>query len=89
MAVGRPVVAARCGGIPEVVEDRVTGLLVPPGDVAGFQSAVTRLLDDPQLRSELGNAGRQHAVARFGCDAHVDKIVGVYRDIIARRHTTS
>jgi glycosyltransferase involved in cell wall biosynthesis len=85
MAVGRPVVAARCGGIPEVVEDRVTGLLVTPGDAAGFRSAVARLLDDAELRSDLGRAGRARAAERFGCDEYVTKIVGVYRDMILRR----
>jgi len=59
MAVGRPVVAARCGGIPEVVEDQVTGLLVTPGDVQGFSSAVIQLLEDPALGERLGKAGRQ------------------------------
>ena len=85
MAVGRPVVASRCGGIPEVIEDQVTGLLVTPGDVAGFRSAVARLLEEPQLRATLGRQGRQRAESLFGVDAHVDKIVGVYRDIIGRR----
>jgi len=85
MAVGRPVVAARCGGIPEVVEDRVTGLLVAPGDVSGFASAVARLLDDPQLRADLGAAGRARVASLFGCDTYIDKILDVYRDIIAGR----
>ena len=85
MAVGRPVVASRCGGIPEVIEDQVTGLLVPPGDVAEITSAVARLLEDPELRAALGQQGRRRAERLFGVDTHVDKVVGVYRDIIDRR----
>ena len=85
MAVGRPVVASRCGGIPEVVEDGRTGLLVAPGDTAGFTSAVNRLLDDAVLSEELGRAGRQRVEARFGLDPYIDRIIAVYRDIIAVR----
>jgi glycosyltransferase involved in cell wall biosynthesis len=89
MAVGRPVVASRCGGIPEVVEDGVTGVLVSPGDVDGFTSAVVRLLEDPGRCAELGRAGRQRAEALFGTEAYVARIVAAYRDIIAGRATRS
>src|SRR5919204_317102 len=50
MAHGKPVVASAVGGIPEFVEDGVTGLLVEPGDVAGLRAAIERLLADPELR---------------------------------------
>jgi glycosyltransferase involved in cell wall biosynthesis len=83
MAVGRPIVAARCGGIPEIVEDGVTGLLVEPGDVAGFASAVIRLLEDPTFRARLGSAGRRHAEARFGVAAHVAAVLDAYRAVTA------
>jgi glycosyltransferase involved in cell wall biosynthesis len=81
MAVGRPVVAARGGGVPEVVQDGVTGVLVEPGSVAGFASAVTRLLENPGLRERLGNAGRQSAETRFGTAAHVTAVLEAYRGI--------
>jgi glycosyltransferase involved in cell wall biosynthesis len=83
MAVGRPIVAARCGGIPEVVDDGVTGLLVKPVDVAGFASAVIRLLSDPAFRERLGSAGRRHAEARFGVAAHVAAVLDAYRTVTA------
>jgi glycosyltransferase involved in cell wall biosynthesis len=83
MVVGRPIVAARCGGIPEVVEDGVTGLLVEPGDVAGFASAVIRLLEDPALRERLGKAGQRHAEGRFGVAAHVTAVLDAYRAVTA------
>jgi glycosyltransferase involved in cell wall biosynthesis len=63
MAHGRPVVATAVGGIPELVEDGVTGLLVEPGDVAGLRGALERLLADPVLRRRLGREARRRVRA--------------------------
>jgi glycosyltransferase involved in cell wall biosynthesis len=82
MAVGRPTVAARCGGIPEIVEDGVVGLLVPSADVGAFAAAVVRLLEDPPLRRRLGGAGRQRAEARFGIEAHTAGVLEAYRTVL-------
>jgi glycosyltransferase involved in cell wall biosynthesis len=82
MAVGRPVVAARCGGIPEVVDDGVTGYLVKPGDVSAFASTVTRLLADRTLRERLGQAGRRRAEERFTVADHVTAVVEAYRALL-------
>lgn len=89
MAVGCPVVAARCGGIPEVVEDRETGLLVPPMDVEAFTQAVLRLLRDPALRSRLATAGRRRAEALFGVEAHVAAVLGAYRSLMPGRRAAA
>lgn len=62
MAHGRPVVATAVGGLLDAVEDGVTGLLVPPGDVRALRDALERLLGDAELRGRLGAAG--HAAAR-------------------------
>jgi glycosyltransferase involved in cell wall biosynthesis len=85
MAAGLPVVASAVGGIPEIVRDGATGLLVPPGDADALAAALGRLLDDDGLRRRLGAAGRERAldefdVVRFG-DAHVD----AYRRALAAR----
>src|SRR5437588_377387 len=64
MAHGRPVVASAVGGIPELVEDGVTGYLVEPGDVGGLRAAIERLLADPALRRRLGRAGRARVAER-------------------------
>ncbi len=85
MAVGRPVVAAHCGGIPEIVEDRVTGLLVRPLGTEAFAAAVVTLLRDPALRDRLGRAGRLRAEALFGVDAHAARVVEAYRAISLQR----
>jgi glycosyltransferase involved in cell wall biosynthesis len=65
MAVGLPVVASAVGGIPELVQDGITGLLIATGDEAALAEALDRLLQDPELRRRLGAAGRQHATERF------------------------
>ena len=78
MAAGRPVVAAREGGVPELVEHEHTGLLVPTGDVAAFAAAVSRLLEDQGLRQRLGSAARQRAEAMFGVEQHADRVLQEY-----------
>ena len=58
MAQGRAVVATPVGGIPSLIENDVTGLLVPPGDAKALREAIERLLGDPELRQRLGEAAR-------------------------------
>jgi glycosyltransferase involved in cell wall biosynthesis len=65
---GTPVVATRVGGVPEIVEEGRTGLLTPAGDDAALAAALARLAADPPLRTALGRAGRQRAVAVFSED---------------------
>jgi glycosyltransferase involved in cell wall biosynthesis len=69
MASGRAVVATSVGGIPDVVEDGVTGLLVEPGDVEGLRAALERLLADPALRRRLGRAARTRIVDQCSVEA--------------------
>lgn len=78
MALGRPVVATRVGGLPEVVVDGQTGLLVEPGDPAALADGVRRLLDDHGLAARLGAAGQTRARERF--DAR--RMVAAYVDLI-------
>jgi glycosyltransferase involved in cell wall biosynthesis len=70
MAVGTPVVATRVGGLPEVVEDGVTGRLVAAGDLDGLAAAV---LDVLKRKREMGAAAREHA-QRFHATAYVDHV---------------
>ncbi len=78
MAFGRPVVATAVGGLPEAVEDGVSGLLVAPGDVVALRAALERLLGDPELRARLGAAAREHARAAFSWDAATAALLGAY-----------
>ena len=65
MSAGLPVVASAISGIPELVEDGVSGLLVPPRDAAAIARALRRLAADPALRERLGRAGRNRVLAEF------------------------
>ena len=69
MAAGLPVVATRVGGVPEIVVDGETGLLVSAADPPALAAALQRLVDDPELRARLGFAGRQRAEERFRLDS--------------------
>ncbi|MGB8649088.1 MAG: glycogen synthase [Mycobacteriales bacterium] len=84
MACGTAVVASRVGGIPEVVEDGVTGLLVDLGDdfEDGLAAAVTALLSDPARAARMGAAGRERAVADFSWDAIAARTLEVYRAVL-------
>ena len=70
MACGRPVVATTAGGIPEVVRDGETGILVPPRDHEAMADAIVKLLKDEPLRRRMGAAGLSLANARFSAGAH-------------------
>jgi glycosyltransferase involved in cell wall biosynthesis len=78
MAWGRPVVATAVGGLLDAVEDGVTGLLVPPGDVPALRTALERLLADAGLRARLGAAGRIRATEELSFEAATDALVAVY-----------
>jgi starch synthase len=83
MACGRPIVASRTGGIPEVVEDGVSGQLVTPGDAADLARALVLLAGDPERRRRLGNAARARAEA-FDIRATVRSLEDLY-DEVGRR----
>lgn len=81
MACGKPVVASRAGGIPELVRDGVDGILVRPGDVRGIAEAVTRLLTDSGLRKALGAAGRER-VKEFSWDSTARTVLAEYEKVL-------
>ena len=82
MAYGRPVVASNVGGLPDAVEDGVTGLLVPPRDATALRAALVRLLDDPGLRRRLGELARARALERFSWDAATEATISAYREAL-------
>ena len=78
MGAGLPVVATRVAGIPEVVQDGTTGLLVPPADAPAFGAALARLIADPGLRQEMGAAASAFVRPRFGVDGYVASVSDLY-----------
>jgi glycosyltransferase involved in cell wall biosynthesis len=84
MAAGLPAVASLIGGVPALVADGVTGLLVPPGDAGALARALERLLSDPPLRRRLGQAARE-AVAGHDARQMVEQIDALYRELLAAR----
>jgi starch synthase len=81
MACGTAVVASRVGGIPEVVSDGVTGLLVPPDDPAALGEALNALLRDPARALMMGAAGRARAVGEFSWDTVAAQIAALYAEL--------
>lgn len=82
MAAGRPIVATRVGGIPEAIEDGVSGLLVPPGDSQSLASAIARLIDNPREAAALGRAARGRAEFLFDQTRMIDSICRLYEELL-------
>ena len=77
MASGKAVIATAVGGIPDMIEDGVSGLLVPPGDEAALAAAIAGLLGDPARRSALGHAARERVAARFTLTEQVSRLTAL------------
>ena len=82
MAMGKAVVATTTGGLPEVVAQGVTGLLVPPGDVESLAATVVSLLEDRARREQMGRNGRARAQERFSLDASVAHMEQLYGEVL-------
>jgi len=81
MSAGVPVVASRLSGIPELVEDGVSGLLVPPGDAPALADAIRRLHDDPSLRRRLAAAGREKVLEDFDVRRNAAELVRRFQTV--------
>ncbi|MGH9387903.1 MAG: glycosyltransferase family 4 protein [Vicinamibacterales bacterium] len=82
MACGKPVVATRVGGIPEVVDDGVTGVLVPPRSPGDLADAVEHLLQSPLAMTRLGEAARARASELFSSEAHALRVKSIYDRVV-------
>jgi glycosyltransferase involved in cell wall biosynthesis len=85
MAAGKPVVATEVGGIPEIVEHGVTGLLVPPGSPDQLAEGIIRVLQDRELARRMGAAGRERAKSCFSTERYVAQIQEVYAELVRER----
>ena len=77
--MARPVVAAAVGGLPEVVVDGETGVLVAHDDVGSLAGAVMALLKEPRRATQMGETGRRRAARLFSLDRHLDEYDRLYR----------
>jgi len=83
LAGGRPVVATRVGGVPDVVRDGVDGFLVEPGDVDAMAGRLAELASDPALRTRMGDSGREHVLGRYSVERLLDDVDRLYRTLLA------
>src|SRR4030042_1910098 len=85
MAMEKPVVASRVGGIPDLVKDGINGFLITPGDVKGLTEALKKLLNDRVLANIMGNEGRKGITDKFSADAMVRSINNIYIECLKRK----
>jgi glycosyltransferase involved in cell wall biosynthesis len=84
MSAGRPVVACKSGGTPEVVLDGKTGVLVPPRDIDTLTVALAELAANPIRREELGRAAREWAKSQFSIGSYLDRVENIYLNVLRR-----
>lgn len=82
MSAGRPVVASRCGGVPEVVVDGETGLLVSPESPVELAAAIRRLVASPEEAYRMGVAGRDRARSHFGAGRMAEQMTALYEELL-------
>jgi glycosyltransferase involved in cell wall biosynthesis len=82
MSAGRSVVASGTGGLPEVVENMRTGVLVPPGDPEALADALLRVISDDELASRLGTAGRSRVLEKFSLERCTDATIAVFESVL-------
>jgi glycosyltransferase involved in cell wall biosynthesis len=82
LAAGRPVVATRVGGVPDVVRDGEDGFLVEPGSIDGLANRLAELASDPKLRARMGKAARSRVLPRYSVGRLVDDVDRLYRSLL-------
>jgi glycosyltransferase involved in cell wall biosynthesis len=82
MAMERPVVSTNCDGVLDIMVDGETGLMVPPRNAQAFAEALSQLLEDPSLRTRMGNAARRRVLALFDQEKQLDRLEEIYRSVL-------
>ena len=82
MATGKPLVASNIGGIPQIVDDGETGILVPPGDSERLAQGIITLLSDVKKREGMGRKARKKVEAEFSWDIIAGKVQGIYHGLV-------
>jgi glycosyltransferase involved in cell wall biosynthesis len=83
MSHGLPVIASRIGGMPDIVEDGVTGLLFEPGNANDLAAKMRHLWDSPELCRRMGQAGREKAIREYSDDVYYERLMAVYLKAIS------
>jgi glycosyltransferase involved in cell wall biosynthesis len=81
MAMGRPLIVARVGGLPEMVNEGEAGIVVAAGDAEALAQAIDRVVTDQGLAARLGSAGRRRAVTQLSLEAHLDRLIALYQEV--------
>ncbi|HKP09715.1 MAG TPA: glycosyltransferase, partial [Gaiella sp.] len=89
LAAGRPVVATRVGGVPDVVEEGETGFLVRPRDTHALAERLEILARDPERRAAMGSAGRERTLNRYAVERLVEDMDGLYRELLEEAPATT
>lgn len=84
MAYGVATIASRVGGVPEIIEDGVSGIIVPPGDARALAAAIARLHDVPGLRAELGRQGTERIRRAFRVEDTIEKTAALYEQLVTQ-----
>lgn len=82
MEASKPVVASNVGGIPEVIKDRITGILFPPGNIESLKNEIVKLIKNPSLRENIGSAAREWTNKKFDVKRQVKDILELYEKFI-------
>ena len=82
MAMNVPVVATKIGALPEVIDDGKTGVLVPPGDVSALTGAIKYLIQNPDIRKEMGENGRKRVIERFNIEKNIKQVEEIFLNLI-------
>ena len=82
MTMGKPVIGSRMGGIPEQVEDGINGFLCEPWNADDFASALDKVMASPELRREMGRAGRRKAEEKYNLEVHNRELLKIYENLL-------
>ena len=84
MACGVPVIATRVGGVPDIIQNRQNGLIIPPGDIEALCAGIQELLDDKMLWQEFSIRARETAVEHFSLSTVANRYAELYKNIVAK-----
>ena len=88
-AAGVPVVATNVGGVPDALDDGVTGILCPPGDANAIETGLVRLIEDAELRAKMGAAARARVATVFSIETCSQRLIADYETLLADRKAGS